>query len=327
MSIPSEGIIKAGSWNAAPDPNQFKIVSMKDRPQLFKVVDAAGVNVATDFSTEAKATEFIDYCKKLAAGEYFIFLKGPFQGGETKPPEPPKPNGDKDPQGIIMIEASKSGGRYLTDFNNEIKWRNYASGKQSEWSNEYTNQAGNPVRDAECTFYVKVTDFKKETDTFSFKRRSGVHSSSDKPKGTCYDFEIMTDGSDKKTFEVERPHPSMHANHQKLLFQLGEDLIGKWIGVKTVDVNVKKDGKDAIYLAHYVDFPVPDINNPPNKWRKRWEVVDSGQIEKGLILVPFGDRSVVRIDGIGKGDAAFDKNTKPKAPEYKYASVREILKN
>ena len=326
MSVakPSEGIIKAGGWNAAPDPNQFKIVSMKDRPQLFKVVDAAGVNVATDFSTQVKAQEFIDYCKKLPAGEYFKFLKGPFQGSGTPSPEPkpepepepkpepepepepgPGPAGDKDPQGITMIMKSKQGGRYETKFVNEIKWRNYRSGNPSEWSNEYTNSAGTPIRDAECTYYVKVTDFKNKTDTFSWKRRSGKHSSSDPVKGTCYDFELMTNGSDDKTLQVERPHPTMHDCHQKPLFPLNTQLIGKWVGVKTVDCNVDiGGGKEGVYLAYYLDYPVLDIAKPPQNWRLRWEVTDKGQLEEGLITKPFGDISVSRIDGIGQGDVA-----------------------
>lgn len=297
---------------ANKDAKTWKSVQMKDDPKLWKVTDDKGVNVADQFDSQEDAEQYIDY---------HIWK-------QSKPPvEPPKPPipGDKDPQGIIMIMASKPGGRYETKFVNEVQWRNYRSGKQSEWSNEYTNKADPPVRDAECTYYVKVTDFKDAVDTFSWKRRSGSHSSKNPTAGTCYDFELMTDGTAKKTLEVERPHPSMHSNHQKPLFPINENLIGKWIGIKTVDVNVTKNGKEGVYLAYYLDYPVPDINNPPNKWRLRWEVLDSGQLDKGLILKPFGGISVSRIDGIGKGKAAFDKNKKPNAPEYKHASVREII--
>ena len=52
---PTEGIIKEGS-GADADPQNWKIVNMKDKPALFKVVDVAGKNVATDFSTTGYST-------------------------------------------------------------------------------------------------------------------------------------------------------------------------------------------------------------------------------------------------------------------------------
>jgi hypothetical protein len=309
-SEPSDPGREQPEKGANQDPNTWKVVNMKNPPDMFKVVDDEGINVADNFKTEAGAQAYIDSKKSGAP--------------QPEPVPTPPVTGGKDPLGIVMIMASKQGGRWETKFENEVKWRNYRTGKKSEWSNEYKNRAGTPIRDAETTYYVKVTDFKNSVDTFSLKRRSGNHSSNNPTEGTCYDFEIMTDGSDKKTLEVERPHPKMHDCHQRPLFPINASLIGKWIGIKTVDVNVTENGKEGVYLAQYVDFPVLDIEKPPNNWRLRYEVTDTGQLEKGLITKPFGDVSVSRIDGIGKGDKAYDQSTKPKAPEYRYASVREI---
>jgi hypothetical protein len=53
---------------------------MRDNPALFKVVDSAGVNVATEFVTQLDAQKFIDYKKFVEVGT-----------GTTAPPESPSP--------------------------------------------------------------------------------------------------------------------------------------------------------------------------------------------------------------------------------------------
>ena len=46
---------------ANADAHTWKVVSMKDDPSLFKVVDSAGINVADQFHSEANAKQYISY--------------------------------------------------------------------------------------------------------------------------------------------------------------------------------------------------------------------------------------------------------------------------
>ena len=53
-------ILTVGKWS-----------SMRDFPELFKVVDPADRNVATNFTTEAIAKQYIDYLKSIWEQEYY----------------------------------------------------------------------------------------------------------------------------------------------------------------------------------------------------------------------------------------------------------------
>jgi hypothetical protein len=60
---PVEGTIKEGGWGASTDAKTWKVVNMRNPPELFKVVDDKGINVATHFSTAQTAEGFIAYFK------------------------------------------------------------------------------------------------------------------------------------------------------------------------------------------------------------------------------------------------------------------------
>jgi hypothetical protein len=231
--------------------------------------------------------------------------------------------GELDHLGIKKIYPDAPSKKFLTNFELEKKIRNYRSKKPSEPSIEYTIDTGTPIINQEATYYVKINGFKPESDTISNKSRGGHHSSSKAEEGTCYDFEVNTDGSAEKTLEVERPHPSMHENHQKPNFVIGESLVGKWIGVKAILWNLPND--KGVHLEMRLDYPVPDIEHPPNNWKVYWQVDDTGQLKEGMITKPFGSLFTCRIDGVWKGQVS----NKPKdddvsPPDFKYASFREI---
>lgn len=84
---PTEGTIKEGGWNAdLVNKDAWKVVNMRDHPEQFKVVDAAGKNVATNFTKKETADNFVAY-----------FQKNEFppkeEGGPTDPPVDPNPGG------------------------------------------------------------------------------------------------------------------------------------------------------------------------------------------------------------------------------------------
>ncbi|MDQ4073669.1 MAG: discoidin domain-containing protein, partial [Thermoproteota archaeon] len=62
---PTEGVVLHGGWGANPDPDTWSITNMRDKPNLFKVVDNTGRNVATDFTSRETAQGYIDYYKYL----------------------------------------------------------------------------------------------------------------------------------------------------------------------------------------------------------------------------------------------------------------------
>jgi hypothetical protein len=284
---------------------------MKDDPSKFKIIDDDGKNVATDFTTAESAAEYINYYRWEKQSES--------ETGEGGGGGQPKPSGDKDSFGVAKIYPDADAGRFLTNFKIEYKTRNYASGKPSEPSMEYTSKAGNDANDGgsavknqEVTWYARINKFKKQDDTFSTKILGGAHSSSGGGKtGTCYDTQLNVLGGTGNTLQVERPHPKMHPCHQKAAFKIGESLVGKWIGVKTVTFLIN-NGKDR-RLEAYIDYPVPNVDSPPNAWRKYWGVDDVGQLKEGHIIQPIGSLTTVRLDGVPKDGI-----------EFKYASVREI---
>ena len=66
---PSEGIILHGGWGGNQDPNTWEPVPMRDNPELFKVIDNVGKNIATNFTTKQIAQQYIDYFKMLEASK------------------------------------------------------------------------------------------------------------------------------------------------------------------------------------------------------------------------------------------------------------------
>lgn len=293
---PTEGTPKNVGANV--DPDQWKVVHMKVPPTKFKVVDNKGLNVATDFTTEATAQQYIDY---------YVWLKHnevpPVPPGPTQPP-----SGDKDQFGILKIKKDKPGGVFETDFKLEEKIRNYASGKPSEGSTEYTLITKGGNSDIEVTIYEKINGFKtKESDTISLKLTGPKHSDGN----CCWTIpDFATDGSPKRTLETEKPHPCNHSINPKPLSEIGGSIIGKFIGLKGITY-VKNDTR---YVESWIHFPVTNIDNiaaEQDKWRQYVPTMAVGK----EYLKANGKLCTFRLDGTKKGDP----------PTYKFASLREIV--
>jgi Fibronectin type III domain len=244
------------------------------------------------------------------------------------------PPASLDSFGIKKIKPDAGSPVFLTNFTLEPKIRNYASGKPSEPSVEYSNVIGpNPddgtkgMVNQEFTYYVHINGFKPSTDAISTKILGGSHSSSHPDTGTCYEGEIPTDGSSKTVFQVERPHPSYHDSTSfiKNLLPVGSSVVKKWIGIKMITWLINA-GKDR-HIEMLYDFPVPDITHPPNNWRKYFEVDDTGQIPSGHIITPIGAKTTCRIDGVWVNDTVKSNPqlSDVSVPDFKYASLRSIL--
>ena len=107
---PAEGtyVVKPGGWGALENPNTWKVVNMRDFPELFKVVDAPGKNVATNFATEALAQQYITYFKANWEEEDDPQQGEP--GAEEKPVEPsqPVPEGQDGPYKAVGKELQST---------------------------------------------------------------------------------------------------------------------------------------------------------------------------------------------------------------------------
>jgi hypothetical protein len=300
---PVEGNPKQGGNQ---DPAVWHIVPMVDNPALFKIVDNMGKNIATDFTSSPNAQAYIDYYK----GQVVVTPPGP------PPTTPPGPLGELDQFGVKKIYPDKAGGKVETKFTNSgVGTRHYRSGKPDDSTIEYTNQAagGAGIKFQECTGYLTMHGM-NHPDSIDWKVRGGHHGGSSAPEdmqGRCYDFEVMTDGSNKKVLEKEWPHPSMHKANVTTLFNIGKDISSATFGYKAISFPTP-DNK-GVHMECWLDLDGLDSTGKPiNNWKKYWEASDTGQISNAPLVDPIGNYSFIRIDGI-KG-----------APDFRFFSVREI---
>jgi len=231
---------------------------------------------------------------------------GPGPGPE---PEPEPGYEGEDIYGVKKIYPSKQGGAFIgaDKFSEEEFTRNYASGKPSENSYECEYKDSNKIENIEVTYYTQINGFKSSPDTMSIKLLGNKHSDGSKDKWLIH--QIMTDGSPKENFQIEDPHPKNTDNHQKTLFEIGESIIGKVIGVKAI--TYIQDGKR--HAETWIDFPTR-FEDPANNWRK---YIDIGDVvkdcKKGFLNCTNGG-ALLRIDGTKKGSL----------PTTKFMSIREI---
>jgi hypothetical protein len=303
------GYVKPGGWGAKQDPATWSVTNMKDPADQFKVVDDNGINVATNFKTKVGAEVYIKDAKgsgQCPAGSHF----DPASAKCVPDSPPPSGGGDKDQFGIAKIHKDKPGGTTNTVFKLEEKRRNYASGKASEDSVEYTATAKSKEQnsDVEATFYTKINSFKtKEPDSISDKLTGPNHSD-----GNCCwvipDF--MTDGSASKTLETEKPHPKNHSVNPKPLTSIGGSIVGKWFGHKAI--SYIKAGER--YVESWIHFPVKNIDAVGLEQEDGWrQYIPTTKVGKEY-LAANGVLTTCRLDGVKKGDP----------PDFKYCSVREI---
>ena len=302
-----EGYVKPGGWGGNANPATWVTTVMKDHPEWWKVVDDTRTNIATGFKTQESAQRYIDEAKKAEQcplGQHFDAATGKCVVDQ------PGPTGQYDQFGLLKIYGDKLPLSVNTKWIGVEKRRNYASGKKSEDSYEYTATAKSKEQNSniEVTLYTKINSFKtNEADSLSDKLTGPAHSD-----GNCCwvipDF--MSDGSAKKTLETEKPHPKNHGVNPKPVTNIGGSIVGKWFGHKAITY-VRANGRR--YVESWIHFPVSDIDNiskEQDKWR---QYVPTTELSNDYVKAN-GLLMTCRIDGVKKGDP----------PNFKYASVREI---
>lgn len=258
-----EGYIKPGGWGASKDPATWKAVVMKDNSQLWKVVDTAGKNVATDFKSEANALKYI----KDAQGN------NPPPNPPPGPVDPPQPGGNGvDKNGVKLLLSSGK------EINYEVKNNFRDDGKRfdlkvGDWSQ------------SEATGYFRFTKDPVD-DEVSIKWSVVSHSGNNEVK--CYDSGISIKNG-KARLRWENPHPEYSGS---LGSGQGQPLpAGKWIGYKGTKT-VGSDGSVTIKL--YQDTG-DNETKPSNQWKEIFSHTDTKYKETGPH--PY---VTLRIDDPGK---------------------------
>ena len=158
------------SKGANPDAHTWKSVEMRDDPNLFKVVDAAGINVADQFNSKATADQYI---------AHFVC--------DTPPPPPcppqPCPAGQHwdtklckcvvdTPPPVGGVGPYVGTGKQLDTKLGEVKVRHYASGKPDDFTRERT-VTGVPYKNYQ--FIVETTMHSIEHDDTLSLKFGGTH--------------------------------------------------------------------------------------------------------------------------------------------------------
>jgi hypothetical protein len=283
---PTEGFIKPGGWNAdLVNKAAWVVVNMRDFPEQFKVVDAAGKNVATNFTKKETADNFIAY-----------FQTHDFPPKDTKPPveppvEPPEPTpggSGIDKNGVKLLVSN--GGEITYEIKNNFR----DDGKRYD-----VNVGQWPS--SEATAYFRFTKDPVD-DEVSIKWSEKSHSGSNDVQ--CYD--TGTDIKSGKTrMRFENPHPSYSGN---IGGGQGTPQGTKWIGYKGVK-QVNADGTVTIKL--WQDTGDNEGDKPANQWKETYSHTDSKYKRTGAHpYVTF------RVDDPAK---AGQKNL-----EIKWASVAKV---
>jgi hypothetical protein len=294
LKEPTEGTILHGGWGANQDPKIWNVISMNDKPEFFKVVDNNGINVATDFTTEANAKYYIEY----------------FQSIEDEDDNPPSPHNSSqlDKEGVQMLLPTKIGGKEY--YTKDYSYRRSKHGQKSKPElgkipRDTFTLKNVPFMQAEYTFVGKI-DFTSDDD-FSFKVGSKNHSGNDPDgEGQCYSFGISSNGKVHLSKETPR-HPKTPNFDSKVKVESGMakslgNISNKVFGCKGLLQFV--DDNTNVLISVYVDIdPIDKNGKANNNWKLWWTAKDDGSWKNKpqTFFAKGNDQTLYhRIDHVGK---------------------------
>ena len=245
---PTEGVIKPGGWGAnITDKAAWKVVNMKNNPALFKVVDAAGKNVATDFTKKETAENFIAY-----------FQNHPFPPEDTTDPVDPTPTPEPTPGSGV----DKFGTKLLVSNGGEIKYE-YKNNFRDD-GKRYDANVG-AWNSSEATAYFRFTKDPVD-DEVSIKFSEKSHSGSNETN--CYDLGLdIKSGKTRMRFEQVHPNYSGSIGGGQ-----GSPQGTKWIGYKGAKI-VNADG--TVTIKMWQDTGDNEGDKPANQWKEVYTTTDS----------------------------------------------------
>lgn len=250
---PTEGTIKPGGWGAnLTDKTAWKVINMKDFPEQFKIVDGAGKNVATNFTTKQAAEGFIAY-----------FQTHPFPPVETEPPvDPNEPPVDPNQPPVPPASGTdKYGTKLLVSDGKEIVYE-VKNNFRDDGKRFDANVGDWPS--SEPTVYFRFTKDPVD-DEISIKFSEKSHSGSNMTQ--CYDLGLdIQSGKTRMRFEAE--HPSYSGN---IGGGQGTPQGTKWFGYKAAKI-VNADG--TVTVKYWQDTG-DNETKPSNTWKEVYSHIDT----------------------------------------------------
>ncbi len=163
VTKPIQGYVREGGWRGANLLNRevWTIVNMTDRPQLLKIVDNNGRNIATDFTSKENAQVYIDYYK-VKTNE----MPARFSNEIIVPAPAPSPSPAPAPAPTTDAPYPSTG-RQLDSTQRGPTIRHYSSGKPDDKTIE-KNVRNIPFENYQFLVDVKVTTIEHD-DTISLK--------------------------------------------------------------------------------------------------------------------------------------------------------------
>ncbi len=272
---PIEGTIKPGGWGAdLVNKSAWKVVNMKNPPEQFKVVDAAGKNVATNFTNQQEAEGFIAYFQLHEFPPKDI-NPVPTPGPTPEPGPTPTPGGSVTKDGVkIPYETT---GKMEYGFKNNDR----DDGKRMDFNSlkgdEYVNAA------VLGYFSLKNVPDDEVSGKFSAMPHSGDGAQTD-----CYDLGVNNKGGDTRVrFEHLHPHyTSALATGDK-----GKSLGEKFLGYMFVRKN-QPNGN--VLCETWQDQGDNEGSAPSNNWVKLFSWEDT---KYKVTKYNDGHQITIRVDG------------------------------
>ena len=120
-------------------------------------------------------------------------------------------------------------------------------------------------RDVEVTSSIKINEITDENQYFATDTRGARHNEEQPCLGTSYRNQLSPEGD--LQFRKEQWHPFFVSSE---INNIG-DIIGQWIGLKTIVYNLQNETGKQVKMETYVD-----LSNTGNNWIKIAERIDNG---------------------------------------------------
>jgi hypothetical protein len=301
---------------ADQDANKWKVVQMQKQPELWKVVDAAGINVADQFSKEANADVYVKWYQWKQKQTTPPVIEPPTTEPPTTPPvEQPTTTGS-----IQLVYPAKQGGQVVSK--TEYKRSTHNQSNQSNIPRDsFYSVPKNffKASNAQIAGYFNV-DFQRE-DELSFKILGGGHGDDNPEAGRCYAIGINMDPGKATVPHIAKEYPK-HPTTPKFYnkAKLGEiktlpDLNNKTFGMRLNYWVTSKNtlaGRVDLDLS-VLDKKIADLKECPNKWQTFFTFEDDGSWtgapyleNQGLKYKDIALGWYIRIDNIqAKTETAF----------------------
>jgi hypothetical protein len=231
------------------DPNNWKVVSMKDDKTKFKVVDKDNVNVADNFNTKKGAQKFID-----DAIANYKPTEPPVEPPVEPPTQPPiDPNAKVDAQGVVMIYAPKQGGQVVIAKETNQKESKHNTGTRSSlYSNKpYSANSG----ELTVGFKMNLSD---NGEQCAPKLLSGGHGDDNPKEGVCYAVGVNQNGTLHLAKEWPK-HPTTPKAYDQIKYldqnwkDLGGSIKDKKVFMKIIYYPVTKGDKTGMHIEWWFD--------------------------------------------------------------------------